>query len=338
MPQPRGSSDYVRDLKNRALAASYAPRVGISLDSSVRIAVRTGQQTQVVQPIVGLAYDVSGCCQCSPPRSDIVITVNDPQYAPVSVYNYSTRISWEDVGASSYTISVSYYESNTDTFEIQYDTETSAFLFSTNFPIFLSVTLTVSNLCGTSTSSVTDLFPCFLAGSPVTLADGTTKPIEDICVGDWLLGAFGEHNQVLALHRPLLGSAIMCRINGEHSTTNHHPHIGADKRIYCNDPATVRTSTYGRDHPVINAEGDTVMMRLHGLAPERILQLSTGVVLKTVGGDRVVSTLETYTLPPDTQLYNLVMGGSHTYHVDGYAVTGWPREDDWDYDAWVPRG
>jgi hypothetical protein len=50
-----------------------------------------------------------------------------------------------------------------------------------------------------------------------------------------------------------------------------------------------------------------------------------------------VASLETYSLPPDTQLYNLVVSGSHTYHVDGYAVTGFPREDDFDYDAWVPR-
>jgi hypothetical protein len=42
-----------------------------------------------------------------------------------------------------------------------------------------------------------------------------------------------------------------------------------------------------------------------------------------------------YSLPPETQLYNLVVGGSHTYHVEGYAVTGWPREDDFDYDACV---
>jgi hypothetical protein len=50
-----------------------------------------------------------------------------------------------------------------------------------------------------------------------------------------------------------------------------------------------------------------------------------------------VKSLETYSMPPDTQLYNLVVGGSHTYHVDGYAVTGWPREDDFDYDLWVAR-
>ena len=39
-------------------------------------------------------------------------------------------------------------------------------------------------------------------------------------------------------------------------------------------------------------------------------------------------------MPEDTQLYNLVVDGSHTYHVDGYAVTGWPSENDFDYDTW----
>lgn len=42
-------------------------------------------------------------------------------------------------------------------------------------------------------------------------------------------------------------------------------------------------------------------------------------------------------MSPDTQLYNLVIDGSHTYHVDGYAVTGWPKEDDFDYDVWGLR-
>jgi hypothetical protein len=31
---------------------------------------------------------------------------------------------------------------------------------------------------------------------------------------------------------------------------------------------------------------------------------------------------------------NTGSGGSHTYNVDGYAVTGWPNEEDFDYDLW----
>jgi len=93
---------------------------------------------------------------------------------------------------------------------------------------------------------------------------------------------------------------------------------------------------------VPRAAADEVQLRvpgrmfLHGLKKERILQLHCGVDLKTVEGSRNVRSLEVYEMPPETQLYNLVVGGSHTYHVEGYAVTGWPREDDFDYDAWVP--
>jgi hypothetical protein len=434
MPQPRGSSDYVRQLKNRAIAASYAPRQGISLDASALLSVRTGQKPQVVQPLIGLAYDAEGCC-CVPPTNDINLVAGLPiaLMDPINGYNYMATVSWEDNGSTSFTLTILYADSETNAHAVSFDTFTSAtvmfqsnpgsytaeiksfkpcgtstttatadcipviagvvtvsdynssppppydvsynayfdiswtsfpnaisYALSTNYStpyIFVytegetnarlymqdddnslfTITVTGINECSSAATANEQLGPCFLAGSPVTLADGTTKPIEDIRVGDWLLGAFGEHNQVLALHRPVLGSNIMCRINNEHSTTNHHPHIGSNKRIYCNDPSTVRTTTYGRDHPVINGAGETVMMRLHGLAADRIHQLNPGIVLKTVGGARTVTSLETYTMPPETQLYNLVMGGSHTYHVEGYAVTGWPREDDWDYDGWMSK-
>lgn len=179
--------------------------------------------------------------------------------------------------------------------------------------------------------------PCFLAGSLVTLADGTAIPIEEIAVGDNVRGAFGETNTVLALHRPLLGTATMSRINNEHSTTSHHPHISPDRGFFCLNPAVVSSATYGREHEVLNATGETEMRMLHGLRPDRIHRLAVGQHLKTVEGSRVVGALEEYTLPPLTQLYNLVVSGSHTYHVDGYAVTGWPREDDFDYDSWTVR-
>jgi len=179
------------------------------------------------------------------------------------------------------------------------------------------------------------VYPCFLAGTQVQLADGTTKVIENVCVEDYVLGAFAEIKQVLALHRPLLGTALMCTINGEHHTTNHHPHVSVDGKFYCGNPAVVSNKTYGHMHKVIDAEGNLVDRMLHGLKSERIQQLCVGIELKTVDGHRVTRTLETYSMPEDTQLYNLVISGSHTYHVDGYAVTGWPREDDFNYDNWT---
>jgi hypothetical protein len=169
------------------------------------------------------------------------------------------------------------------------------------------------------------------------MANNITKNIEDVQVGDRVVGAFGEINTVLALHRPLVGNALMCKINNEHSTTNHHPHISVDRKFYCGNPSVVENMTYGLEHKVIDASGNTVDRLLKGLNPGRVQKLALDIELKTIEGSRLVANLETYSLSPDTQLYNLVIDGSHTYHVDGYAVTGWPSEEDFDYDSWTPK-
>lgn len=247
------------------------------------------------------------------------------------------NVSWDALpGATSYVVTTTTEDGYPAI--ITYPSATSAQIDYNGGEIyFRMVTVTAITACG-NTSSEIEVNPCFLAGSLVHMADGGTKAIEDVLVNDLVIGAFGEINRVLALHRPILGSnAKMCKINNEHSTTNHHPHVSVDKKFYCGDPDLVSGTTYGHKHKVIDENGDVVDRMLDGLAKERILQLVTGIELKTIEGYRVVETIEVYSMPEDTQLYNLVIGGSHTYHVDGYAVTGWPSELDFDYDSWSPR-
>ena len=199
-----------------------------------------------------------------------------------------------------------------------------------------TATLTASNECSQSTTTVN--LGCFLAGSPVTMADGSSKPIETVEIGDKVRGAFGEENTVLALHRPILGAGSILNINGEHKTTTHHPHVAADKKIYCAEPKLINGLTYGKEHMVIvDKSGRKEKRIMHGLHPDRILKLEVGVELQTLSGARRVDTLETIKMSPFTQVYHLVVDGSHTFMVEGYAVTGWPREDDFDYDAWTVR-
>lgn len=253
-----------------------------------------------------------------------------PPSAPYDTYTSGNDISWDPLPrATSYTVTTA---NPGDSLVVYTPGQTTASIYYNDEPLL--ITVTAQTPCG-PTSEPLSIFPCFLAGAQVQMADNTTKLIEDVQVGDKVMGAFGEINTVLALHRPLVGQALMCNINNEHHTTNHHPHIGSDKKFYCGNPDLVKSQTYGKVHKVIDQAGETVDRLLHGLNPERILQLTTGVNLKTVDGQRIVKTLETYNLPPETQLYNLVIDGSHTYHVDGYAVTGWPREDDFDYDEWT---
>ena len=265
--------------------------------------------------------------------SDLVDNIDDPIWYPP--YNIHYNFSWDAIPGATYTLTSDFpgdfilQNSSTSTtatvYLPSYDTETTR-----------HYTLTATTVCAV-VNSITEILPCFLAGSLVQLVDGT-KPIEDVQVNDLVIGAFGEVNRVLALHRPLLGSALMCKLNDEHSTTNHHPHISVDKKFYCGNPDLVSQSTYGHVHKVIDAEGKLVDRMLHGLKRERIQRLEIGVELKTIEGSRLTKSIETYSLPADTQLYNLVVDGSHTYHVDGYAVTGWPREDDFNYDTWLITG
>ena len=277
----------------------------------------------------GICIPCSGCTSLG---DFSTITISDLTASDLSGGGYTTRytVEWTAVpNATAYTFTFLYDPENNLAVFIG---ETSAYVYTNNLSNFI---LTATSTCD-SKSSEEQIAPCFLAGSLVAMADGTLKAIQDVRVGDAVVGAFGEINIVLALHRPLLGSRRMCRINDEHSTTAHHPHVSLDRGFYCADPRTLDEDTYGRVHTVINAAGEQVELYLHGLQKGRVQQLVEGVVLKTLDGSRAVHTIALYDLPADTQLYNLVVGGSHTYHVEGYAVTGWPREDDFDYSAWVP--
>jgi hypothetical protein len=199
----------------------------------------------------------------------------------------------------------------------------------------------VEPAAGGGTDSTVFLNSCFLKGSPVAMADGTFKPIEDVQVGDYLLGAHGAVNPVLALNRPLLGDRMMSNINGEHMTTLDHAHLRPDNTF---GAVSLYEYVHGENNTVqsvITAEGDVEQWLLPGFAEadmDLITQIEPGDYLVTVNGTRPVTTLEEVKLPADTQLYNFVMGGDHTYFVSDYCVTGFLNGIDFDYRNWKPVG
>lgn len=340
----------IRHVRARALAAYRAGNpntmeggVKKNVDSSI-ITVRNEGLYSYTRPRIGVPNLVdSGCCltaavatstPCTTPEITNFTFVGNavgPFSPPYNSFSVRWLYTWDLIPN---TTSVS----ATTTFTVGYDS-TVAFNFTSNSSLYVysnndnyTVTLTVrSSTCSPSSA---ESGPCFLAGTPVLLASGYSVPIENVRVGDLVIGAFGELNTVLALHRPLLGNNTMTVINNEHHTSSHHPHVAADRGFYSAKPAVASEQTYGRSHPVIDASGVVVERYLEGLRPERLRTLTIGVELKTIEGKRTVTAFENYNLPPETQLYNLVLDGSHTYHVDGYAVTGWPSESDFDYDTW----
>jgi len=166
------------------------------------------------------------------------------------------------------------------------------------------------------------------------MADGSFAAIEEIRVGDFVRGRYGEANEVLALRRARLGHRPIYLINDEHWTTGGHPHWteGGPAAV---DPRELK-SDWGRYHPVIVSKGRVEEWLNAGLA-RAVGPLRVGA--GTCHGDDVkkIHSIAVCTGRPDLQLYDLVLGGSHTMRVDGYVVTGWPQEHDFDYDTWEPR-
>jgi len=179
---------------------------------------------------------------------------------------------------------------------------------------------------------------CFPMGSKVaTVIRGeiVQKNIEEVCVGDSVIGAFGEINTVLALQRVYVGKNKLVSINGVHITTDHHPHVTPSKEFKICGGKENLLNLYGHSHQVFDGKAN-VMRRLEGLSsPPSQLQL--GDTLKTLEGSLEVVRLEEVNLSEEDVLCNLVVSGSHTYHVDNFAVTGWPSEKDYDYLTWTPK-
>jgi hypothetical protein len=356
MNADRSASRNTRQVKARTLAMYHVANPnrqeggrlqGMDADSLV---ARQAGQVAFTTVRIGAPNTVTDGCGCAPEPTvciatsitNIVVNWFDPRdtqvyTGPNSNYSYGNLITWDPIPNGYSVFSITQPGVIGTAFELL--TPTTAYFFTDtldndgNPPLVLHASVTG---CPDISATVPGA-PCFLAGALVTMADGSEKPIEDIRVGDLVLGAFGEHNLVLALHRPFLGANTMTNINNEHHTSSHHPHVSVDKKFYAVKPAVVMSDTYGKSHEVLDENMVPYQRFLAGLNPGRVQQLEVGVELKTVDGSRAVTFFETYEMSPDTQLYNLVVGGSHTYHVDGYAVTGWPREDDFDYDVWCVK-
>jgi len=134
----------------------------------------------------------------------------------------------------------------------------------------------------------------------VTMADGTTKKIEDVEIGDFVLGKDGVHNEVLEFERPKLGGRELYSINGgPFFITPAHPLRTTEgwKSISMNE--------IHRENTALVAELDITALQI---GDELLRDDGTTELIESIVGRSEA----------DQTLYNFRLSGDRTYFVDGY--------------------
>lgn len=140
---------------------------------------------------------------------------------------------------------------------------------------------------------------CFIAGTKVRLANGRAINIEDVKVGDILLGLDGAENVVVEFDHPLLGERLLYGLNGS------HPFVTSE-------------------HPFMSSEGWA------SIEPGETKKEIDLDVIPLILGDKLVryNTQELFLLQDvheniadaETQLYNFKLDGNNTYFADDFLV------------------
>jgi pretoxin HINT domain-containing protein len=95
---------------------------------------------------------------------------------------------------------------------------------------------------------------CFLAGTPITMADGSTKPIEEIAVGDVVLAYDKKSGEmkpdpVKRLHKPVTVDSYLL-VNGDLRITPTQPVFSAGKWVEMGQLKVGDTLTAANGHPL----------------------------------------------------------------------------------------
>ena len=144
---------------------------------------------------------------------------------------------------------------------------------------------------------------CFVAGTKITMADLSIKNIEDVEIGDMLIGKDGSINTVLNYVRPLLGSRTLISFNGGNPfMTNDHP-------VYMKD------GTWKSFNP------DATKKRYVKLSDWNIGKLQVGDIIETVDGAGFkIESMSEHSDSSDLQVYNFTLDGNNTYIAEGLVV------------------
>jgi hypothetical protein len=163
------------------------------------------------------------------------------------------------------------------------------------------------------------VFSCFTAGTRIAMADGTSRAIEDVMVGDLVLGHAGQANRVIEIERPVLGPRHLYALNdGNFFVTAEHPFMTEMGW------KSINSAALAAENSALHVGQLTVGDRLLKLVD---VAVPVGVGKSVRAGafevrlDAVpLRTLVGRPADPKTQLYNLRLDGDHAYFANDLLV------------------
>ncbi len=153
---------------------------------------------------------------------------------------------------------------------------------------------------------------CFVAGTPILMADGEERPIETLQAGERVRDQYGRSNLILAVERVLLGERRLYGLNRlAPFFTAEHPFL-TTRGWAAIAPAMTRT-----ENPTLAVLPLFTGMHLlgwseHGSAGNLAQAPQPALLL--------VESLCWIDAPPTTALFNLILDGSHSYVANGLIV------------------
>ncbi|RQM74934.1 hypothetical protein EHZ47_12295 [Aeromonas jandaei] len=153
---------------------------------------------------------------------------------------------------------------------------------------------------------------CFVAGTRITMADGSERLIETLQAGERVLDQYGHTNQILAVERVLLGDRRLYGINQlPPFFTGEHPFL-TTRGWAAISPAMTRA-----ENPTLIVLPLFTGMRLLGWSAAA----NTGnLALAPHPVELLVESLYWIDAPPTTELFNLVLNGTHSYIANSLIV------------------
>lgn len=159
---------------------------------------------------------------------------------------------------------------------------------------------------------------CFTGDTRITLADHEEKPIDTVREGDLVLGRCGRANRVIGIERPFLGERKLFSINGSTPfVTAEHPIMTATGWKSIDPQATAAENPrliVGR--LLVN----DVLMTLEGSVVTALPDAGRGDRVEPALQPVALTRLDSHRADRQTQLYNLLLDGDHTYFANGLLV------------------